>query len=99
MLFWHFRALPLEDVPGFSQLPSTIGIVLPDLTQSRFQPPLPFWNPPFILEAHFVCPEHLGINKSVAISCLSAVHKPLRRSHAALVRRQSFMVPSCRLSS
>ena len=76
-----FRALPLEDVPGFLQLSSAIGIVPPracSITFSAYTTLLEIH--PFILEAHSVCPEHLGLNKSVTISCLSVIHKPFRRS-------------------
>jgi hypothetical protein len=104
ILVWlccHFRALPLEDVPGFLQLPFAIGIVPPELAQSHFQPTLSFWNPPFILEAHFVCALSIraSIKSGTRLPVSTSSTKSFRRSHSALVRHQSFMVSSCRLSS
>ena len=64
MLCCHFRALPLEDVPGFYQLPFAIGIVPPELAQSHFQPTLSLLESTIHIGGSFcVCPEHSGINK------------------------------------
>ena len=58
----HFRWRTFRD---FYNCLLLLELYYPSLLNHIFSLHLPFWNPPFILEAHFVCPEHLGINKSV----------------------------------
>jgi hypothetical protein len=58
----------LADFSGLFQLSFAIGIVPPELAQLPSQSTYPSGKPPSVLEAHFVYPEHLGINKSVVIS-------------------------------